>query len=158
MHVLTLRRFHLIAASFSLFASIVFSDAALAQGRNDDSHAQSPIHPTIGKLIVQTIPAKQYLEGGFETDFKAMGEPVAKTLTEVMEAAKENKLLLAGPVIHYYYGAPHRNPGKRFKMETGFFVPQETTTVGAFKPRGLAPFKCAVSFRQACVTATGALC
>lgn len=143
MHVLTLRRFHLQAASFSLFASIVFSDAALAQDRNDESHGQSPIHPTIGNLVIQSIPAKHYLAGGIETDFKAMGEPVAKTLTEVMEAAKENKLLLPGPVVHYYYGAPHRNPEKRFKMETGFFVPQETTDVGAFKTRELPPFKCA---------------
>jgi effector-binding domain-containing protein len=108
----------------------------------DTAFAQEKGHqPTIGTLVVQTIPAKQYLQGGFETDFKSMGEPVVKTLTELIEAGKESKVGLHGPVIHYYYGAPHRDPEKRFKMETGFFVPAESPEVGTFKPRELPTFK-----------------
>ena len=98
---------------------------------------------TIGKMVVQTIPATHYLQGGFETDFSSMGEPVGKTLTELMTAAKENKVGLHGPLIDFYYGAPHRDPSKRFRMETGFFVPADSPAVGRFKVRELPTFKCA---------------
>ncbi len=139
MQTLVMRRCQLRIASLVICAYFVvpifISNAAFAQEREHQ--------PTIGKLVVQTIPAKQYLQGGFETDFKSMGEPVVKTLTELMEAAKENKVGLHGPVIHYYYGAPHRDPEKRFNMETGFFVPAESPAVGTFKPRELPTFKCA---------------
>jgi hypothetical protein len=100
------------------------ADAALAE-------EQEP-QPRIGEMAVQTIPEKHYLHGGFETDFKSMGAPVVKTLTELISAARENKVGLHGPVIHYYHGAPHRDPEKQFKMETGFFVPKETAAVGAY--------------------------
>jgi hypothetical protein len=135
MQVLVMRWSQLLTASVVFSASIFISDTASAQ---EGTH-----QPTIGNLVVQTIPAKQYLQGGFETDFKGMDGPIMKTLTEVMEAAKENKVVLVGPLIHYYYGAPHRDPEKRFKMETGFFVPADSTTVGAFRTRKLPPFKCA---------------
>lgn len=106
-----------------------------AQGKNRQ--------PTIGKMVVQTIPPTHYLQGGFETDFSSMGEPVGKTLTELMIAAKENKVGLHGPLVHLYYGAPHRDPRKRFRMETGFFVPADSPAVGRFKVRELPTFKCA---------------
>jgi len=93
--------------------------------------------------VVQSVPAKGYLQGGIETDFKNMGEPVGKTLTDLMEAAKEEKVGLHGPVVHFYYGAPHRDPAKRFKMETGFFVPEDAPGVAKFKRRKLPAFKCA---------------
>ncbi len=139
MHTLVIRQCQLGIASFVLWAflgvTFFISNAAFAQVNEHQ--------PTIGKLVVQTIPAKQYLQSGFESDFKTMGEPVAETLTELMEAAKENKIGLYGPVVHYYYGAPHRDPEKRFKMETGFFVPAESQAVGEFQPRELPTFKCA---------------
>ena len=96
MQALVMRRCQLQFAFLASCACIFVSDAASAQ--------EGDPQPTIGKLVVQTIPAKQYLQGGFETDFKSMGEPVVKTLTEMLEAAKENKVGLNGPVIHYYYG------------------------------------------------------
>lgn len=99
--------------------------------------------PTIGALIVQTIPVKHYVSGSIETEFKSMGEPVGKTLTAIINAGKEKKLVLPGPVLHFYYGAPHRDPAKTFKMETGFFVPEGIKTVGDFKVRELPEFKCA---------------
>ena len=139
MQMLIMGRFQLQIAFFAICAAmcvpIFISTTAFAQEKEHQ--------PTIGKLVVQTIPVKQYLLGRFETDFQSMGEPVVKTLTEMMEAARENNVGLHGPVIHYYYGAPHRDPEKRFKMETGFFVPAETAGVGSFKPRALPEFKCA---------------
>lgn len=99
--------------------------------------------PKIGELIVQTIPAKHYVCGSSETDFKSMREPVVKTLTALGDGAKEKKLGLHGPVLHFYYGAPHRSPDKAFKMETGFFVPEGTKAVDNFKVRELPQFKCA---------------
>jgi len=139
MQMLIMRPVQRLIAFFAICAAICvpifISNTAVAQ---EEEH-----QPTIGKLVVQTIPAKHYLQGEFETDFQSMGEPVVKTLTELMEAARENKIGLHGPVIHYYYGAPHRDPEKRFKMETGFFVPAETADVGAFKLRELPAFKCA---------------
>jgi effector-binding domain-containing protein len=139
MDTLMIRQWQQRIASICICASlcipIFICNAAFAQ--------KSEHPPTIGKLVIQTIPAKHYLQGGFETDFQSMGEPVAKTLTELMEAASENKVGLHGPVVHYYYGAPHRDPEKRFKMETGFFVPAEAPVVGPFKPRELPAFKCA---------------
>src|ERR1700720_2422580 len=82
--------------------------------------------PKIGEMIVQTIPAKHYVFGNFDTDFKSMGAPVIKTLTALTDAARDKKVGLFGPVLHYYYGAPHRTPDKAFKMETWFFVPEGT--------------------------------
>lgn len=143
MQVLTTKQFNALAASFVLLAAMFVSDSASAQERKDSAQSRGPLQPTIGKLVIQTIPAKQYLQGGFETDFEAMGEPVVKTLTDLINDAKENKVVLTSPVIHYYYGAPHRDPRKRFKMETGFFVSEETTNIGVLKTRELAPFKCA---------------
>jgi effector-binding domain-containing protein len=99
--------------------------------------------PIIGELIVQTIPVRHYVFGGFETDFQSMVEPIVKTLTALRDEAKEMKLGLHGPVIHYYYQAPHRRPGESFKMETGFFVPNGTQGVGDFEVRELPQFKCA---------------
>jgi effector-binding domain-containing protein len=105
--------------------------------------ASTAAAPKIGELIVQTIPAKHYVFGGFETEFKGMGEPVVKTLTALGDRAREMKLGLYGPVVHFYYEAPHRAPDKSFKMETGFFVPEGTKAVGDFKVRELPQFKCA---------------
>jgi effector-binding domain-containing protein len=45
--------------------------------------------------------------------------------------------------MHYYYGAPHQNPEKGFKMETGWFVPEGTEALGDFKVREVPKFKCA---------------
>ncbi len=106
--------------------------------------AQDKEHRTaIGEMVVQTIPAKQYVYGSFETEFANMGEPVVKTLTELTAAAHEGKVGLYGPLVDFYYGAPHRNPDKRFKMEVGFFVAADTLEVGKFKTRELPVFKCA---------------
>ncbi|MBM4069700.1 MAG: GyrI-like domain-containing protein [Planctomycetes bacterium] len=99
--------------------------------------------PKIGEMMLQTIPPKQYVSGGFETNFKSMVEPVVKTLTALGDGAREKKLGLRGPVLHFYYGAPHRTPDKAFKMETGFFVPEGTKAFGDFKVRELPEFKCA---------------
>ena len=79
MQALVMRQ-HQLGVAFFMLCSIVLRGATFAQ--------EGEQRPTIGKLVVQTIPAKQYLQGGFETDFKSMGEPVVKTLTEMMEAAK----------------------------------------------------------------------
>jgi hypothetical protein len=99
---------------------------------------------TIGKMIVQTIPEKKYLFASIDdTNFARMGEPVVKSLTAMGAAAKEHKTLLHGPVLHYYYGAPHTAPDKSFKMETGFLFPEREETVGAFKARILPRYKCA---------------
>jgi len=127
------------------FASFVICiSGCVSMVSSDSTFAQEKKHqPNIGKMVVQTISTKQYVQGGFETDFKSMGEPVVKTLTELMDTAKENKVGLYGPVMHYYYNAPHRNPDKRFKMETGFFVPEGSPSIGAFKRRKLSTFQCA---------------
>lgn len=109
----------------------------------DASAQEKDDAPAIGELIIQTIPPKHYVFGSLDTDFKSMGEPVGKTLTVLGEGAKEKKLALYGPVLHYYYGAPHRTPDKPFKMETGFFVPEGTEAVGLLKVRELPKFKCA---------------
>jgi effector-binding domain-containing protein len=108
---------------------------ASAQGKDGE--------PVIGELIVQTIPAKQYIHAGFETDFKSMVPPIRKALTEMIKAANENKEGLHGPLMHFYYGAPHTSPAKTFKMETGFFVPDGAKGVGDFKVRELPAYKCA---------------
>lgn len=107
------------------------------------SGQEETITPKIGELIVQVIPPRHYVFGSFETDFKSMGEPVVKTLTALGNGAKEMKVGLHGPVLHFYYGAPHTTPAKAFQMETGFFVPEETRAVGDFNVRELPQFKCA---------------
>ena len=139
MHARARRLCQLRFASFVIGACfsvpVFLGDLAFAQ---DKEH-----QPTIGKMVVQTISAKHYLQGGFETDFKSMGEPVVKTLTELIEEAKENKVGLHGPVMHFYYGAPHRDPDKRFEMETGFFVAENSPAVGTFERRELPAYKCA---------------
>lgn len=105
--------------------------------------AQDEKKPTLGEVIVQTVPAKHYLHGGFETKFKDMGAPVGKTLTELTEAAKEQKVGLHGPVVHFYFGAPHQDPEQQFRMETGFYVAEGVESAGMFKARKLPEFKCA---------------
>ena len=119
-----------------LGAALLGSSKAPAQKEKDAA-------PKIGEVIVQTIPAKHYVFGTIETDFKSMGEPIGKTLAALMEAASENRVGLHGPVIHFYYGAPHQAADKPFKMETGWFVPEGTKEVGKFKVRELPKFKCA---------------
>jgi effector-binding domain-containing protein len=99
---------------------------------------------SVGRMIVQTIPERRYLSASIDdTNFARMGEPVVKTLTAMGEAAKEHKTLLHGPVLHYYYGAPHTTPNKSFKMETGFLFPERAEAVGDFKVRVLPRYKCA---------------
>jgi effector-binding domain-containing protein len=99
---------------------------------------------TIGKMILQTIPERKYLSANIDdTNFARMGEPVVRTLTAIGEAAKENRILLHGPVLHYYYGAPHTALNKPFKMETGFLFPERAEAVGEFKARTLPSYKCA---------------
>lgn len=108
-----------------------------------DVGAQDKGEPFIGELNVQTIPPRQYLFGGMETDFKSMGAPIGKTLRAMFSSAVENKVPLTGPLMHFYHGAPHRAPDKGFKMETGFFVPEGVKELGDFKVRELPRFKCA---------------
>jgi effector-binding domain-containing protein len=72
-----------------------------------------------------------------------MGEPVGKTLKAMIEAAREDKRGLLGPVVHFYYKAPHRAAERGFDMETGFFVPEGAKGVGAFTVRELPAFRCA---------------
>ncbi len=105
--------------------------------------AQDEAAPKIGEMIVQTIPVRQYVSGNFETDFASMGEPVGKTLMLLAASASADRLTLHGPVLHYYYGAPHQAPDKTFKMETGFLVDEGTKALGDFKVRELPEFKCA---------------
>jgi effector-binding domain-containing protein len=107
------------------------------------SSAQDEAAPKIGELIVQTIPVRHYVSDSFETDFKSMGEPVRRTLAALIESARENDLALHGPVVHYYYGAPHQTPDKKFKMETGFLVHEGTKALGEFEVRELPAYKCA---------------
>ena len=111
---------------------LLHADGVLAQEKN----------PIIAEMIVQNIPAKHYVHGSIETDFKSMGEPVGKTLTSLIKTASENKLPLVGPVLHFYYGAPHQSPDKAFKMETGFFVQEGLKMPGDFKVRELPKFRC----------------
>ncbi len=124
-----------IARRLPLLAALAFlADAAPAQEKNE---------PTIGTMMVQTIPARHYFYGSIETDFKSMGKPISATLGSMIKGASENKQPLLGPVMHYYYGAPHTAPDKEFKMETGFFVTEGTKPPGDFKVRELPKFKCA---------------
>lgn len=99
--------------------------------------------PKIGTVIIQEIPVKHYVFGTIETDFKSMGEPVGKALGSLIKTAGDNKLPLVGPVMHYYYGAPHAAPDKGFKMETGFFVQEGSQGPGEYKVRELPKLKCA---------------
>jgi effector-binding domain-containing protein len=99
--------------------------------------------PVIGQMIVQTIPARHFVFGGIETDFQRMVTPVVQTLTDLAARGVEQKVGLRGPVVHYFYGAPHRMPDQPFKMETGHFVPAGTPAVGEFPVRELPEFKCA---------------
>jgi effector-binding domain-containing protein len=92
---------------------------------------------------LQTIPAKHYVYGTIETDFKSMGKPIGETLGSLIKAASENKQPLLGPVMHFYYGAPHTAPDKGFKMETGWFVQEGTQAPEGFKVRELPKYKCA---------------
>ena len=96
--------------------------------------------PKLGEMIIQTIPATHYVFGSFDTDFKGMVGPVVKTLTALRTAGKDDKVGLYGPVLHYYYGAPHQAPDKTFRMETGFFVSEGVKTVGSFQVRELPKF------------------
>ncbi len=141
MHfILPVRQRQLLSASFvnCVCASVALMFCSISVFAQDRE-----LQPTIGEMVIQTIPATHYVHGGFETDFNNMGEPVVQTLTELMTAAKENEVGLHGPLVDFYYGAPHRDPGKRFKMETGFFVPADSPAVGKFKVRELPTFKCA---------------
>lgn len=126
-----------LAAVVTAILGCILLCPSQAPAQNNDGQ------PTIGKMIVQSIPAKHYVYGGIDTDFKSMGEPVVKTLTALMGEAKDTKLALNGPVLHFYYAAPHTRPEQAFKMETGFFVPQGTQAFGDFKVRELPSFKCA---------------
>jgi len=105
--------------------------------------AQEENNSVMGELMLQTIPAKGYVYGSFDTDFKSMGKPVGETLGTIIKAAGENKIPLTGPVMHFYYGAPHQAPDKGFKMETGFFVFPGTKLSDEFKVRELPKYKCA---------------
>lgn len=124
-----------VVSSILLSGFLLTSRQAQAQEKDRE--------PTIASMIVQTIPAKQYIFGSIETDFKNMGKPVVATLTALGEKSREEKKALFGPVLHYYYGAPHRAPDKAFKMETGFFAPDGVKDIGDFKVRELPAFKCA---------------
>ena len=115
--------------------AVFFGEVAVAQGEEHQ--------PVIGEMIVQSVPAKNYLQGGFETKFKGMGELVGKTLNELFHAAKEEKIGLHGPVVHCFFGAPHREPEKQFKMETGFYVRKGSPVVGKFRVRKLPEYRCA---------------
>ncbi len=122
----------------SIILTIVFcaiANQAFAQGKDAE--------PKIGAVAIQNIPAKHYVYGSIETDFKSMGKPVGETLGSMSKTASDNKLPLPGPVMHCYYGAPHQAPDKAFKMETGFFVPEDSKGVGDFKMRELPKLKCA---------------
>lgn len=129
------RRSVLLLVSASVLISLLFENVSIAE--------ENESQPSIGELVVRKIPAKHYLRGEFETEFKSMGKPVGKTLTEMMEAAREKKVGLHGPVIHFYHDAPHQDPEKRFRMETGFFVPVGTPAVGTFETRELPELRCA---------------
>ncbi|MBI1830830.1 MAG: GyrI-like domain-containing protein [Planctomycetes bacterium] len=118
----------------AIAALALLADAVPAQEKNA---------PVIGELMVQTIPAKSYVYGGIETDFKSMGKPIGETLGGLIKLAGENKLPLTGPVMHFYYGAPHTAPDKGFKMETGFFVQPGSKLSDDFKVRELPRYKCA---------------
>lgn len=102
-----------------------------------------PAAPKIGEVVVQTIPPRHYLATGFDTDFKGMVGPVRKALGGLWDAARDRKLLLPGPVVHRYPTAPHRQPDKGFRMETGYYIPGGAADVGDFRVRALPEFKCA---------------
>ena len=72
-----------------------------------------------------------------------MGKPIDENLSGMIKTVSERKLPLLGPVMHFYYGAPHRAPDKGFKMETGYFVTEGSKGIGDFKVRELPKFKCA---------------
>jgi effector-binding domain-containing protein len=97
----------------------------------------------IGEMILQTIQARHYVYGTIETDFKSMGQPIVKTLSALIKEAQENKVVLTGPVLDIYYGVPHQDPTKKFKMETGFLLQEPRKSVGDFKVRELPEFHCA---------------
>ncbi|MBI3823536.1 MAG: GyrI-like domain-containing protein [Planctomycetes bacterium] len=109
----------------------------------DPAPAQDKKPPVIGEMIVQTIPKRHYVYGAIDTDFKSMGKPVGETIGSIIKNVTDNKLALVGPVMHFYYGAPHTKPDKPFKMETGFFVQGGSKGIGDFKVRELPEFKCA---------------
>jgi hypothetical protein len=99
--------------------------------------------PVIGEMIVQTIPPRQYVFAKIETDFASMGPPIVQALRGIDAAAREQKLSLWGPTMHYYYKAPHRSPSEPFTMETGQFVPDDVKAIGKYEVRELPEFKCA---------------
>ena len=104
---------------------------------------QEQAAPHIGVMHVQTLPPFYYFHTGFETDFKSMTEPLRKAIPALFKAAGEGKVPIRGPVMHLYYDSPHLQPDKRFKMETGVAVSEDSKPAGAFKVRQTARFKCA---------------
>lgn len=125
----------------ALIASIV---AASAQEKKAPEPAgAAAMAPSIGEMIVQTIPAKAYFAAPIDTDFKSMGQPIVKNLTAMQSAAKDIQLVLTGPVVHVYEKAPHRSPEKPFRMRTGWFVPEQLKKVGPYPVQVLPEFRCA---------------
>ncbi len=99
--------------------------------------------PHIGDMHLQTLPPLHFFYGTLETDFPSVGEPLGKMLNAMYKTAGVKKVPIRGPTLHIYFNSPHRNPDKRFKMETGFPVAEGAQPVGGFKVRQTPRFKCA---------------
>jgi effector-binding domain-containing protein len=113
--------------------------------------------PAIGEMRIQVMPAQTYLYTPVETSFEKIGEPVGDAFRRIFEAAVEAKLLIVRPTMMVYQENPHINfdPAKKFKVDVGVIVEDQTQAIGDLKVRKTEPFKCATIMYTGHVTQQG---
>ena len=125
----------------NLAAVAAFSLCVSSLSRGQEARQKPEV--TIGEMRIQTVPAMSYLCTSAETSFEEIGGTVRAGLDKVYSAATQNKLLLARPSMLVYWGNPHFDPKKTFKMEIGVVISDDIRAIEGVTIRKTEPFKCA---------------
>ena len=95
----------------------------------------------ISEVAQRTLAPKTIIYKEVETSLSEMGATVGPILEELNKLAREKKFTYAGCAVFVYQGASP-DPTKKFKLQVGFAVADDTRPAGEFKVRRLEPFKC----------------
>ena len=95
----------------------------------------------VSEVAQRTLAPKTIIYKEVETSLSEMGTAVGPILEELNKLAREKKITYAGCAVFVYQGASP-DPTKKFKLQVGFAVAEDTKPAGDFKVRKLEPLKC----------------
>lgn len=107
-----------------------------------DSPSRAAGEVQLSEVAIRTLAPRTIIYKEVETSLSEMGTAVAPILEQLTALVTEKKVAFDGAAIFVYQGASP-DPTKKFKLQVGFAVADDTKPPGEFKVRKLEAFKCA---------------